>query len=117
VLFVLPLAAHAARTWSPQSPTDPKALSPALVRELKHVPARAVIIAPPQVSYRLLAAAPVYVVTAPPVHVANTRANLPYVRVKAVEAWLAGRAPGVPRRYGATWAVRKGHLYRLARAG
>jgi len=117
VLFVLPLAAHAARTWSPQSPTDPKALSPALVRELKRVPARAVIIAPPQVSYRLLAAAPVYVVTAPPVHVANTRANLPYVRVKAVEAWLAGRAPGVPRRYGATWAVRKGHLYRLARAG
>lgn len=117
VLFVLPLAVHAARTWSPQSPTDPKALSPQLLRELKRVPPRAVIIAPPQVSYRLLAAAPVYVVAAPPVHVANTRANLPYVRVKAVEAWLAGRAPGVPRRYGATWAVRKGHLYRLARPG
>jgi hypothetical protein len=47
------------------------------------------------------------------VHVANTRANLPYVRVKDVEAWLAGRAPGVPAKYGATWAVRKGHLFRL----
>jgi hypothetical protein len=72
-----------------------------------------VIIAPPQTSYRLLAAAPVYVVAAPPVHVANTRANMPYVRVKEVEEWLAGRAPGVARKYGATWAVRKGHLYRL----
>jgi len=115
VLFVLPLAVHTARTWSPLSPTDPKALSPVLLRELERVPARAVIIAPPQTSYRLLAAAPVYVVAAPPVHVANTRANLPYVRVKAVEAWLAGRAPGVARRYGATWAVRKGRLYRLTR--
>jgi hypothetical protein len=48
------------------------------------------------------------------VHVANTKANLPYVRVKAVESWLAGRTPGVARRYGATWAVRKGRLYRLS---
>ena len=57
----------------------------------------------------------VYVVAASPTHVANTKANLPYVRVKAVEAWLAGRAPGVAHRYGATWAVRRGHLYPLRR--
>ena len=112
-LFVLPIAVHAARRWTPLMPTDPDALSPALVRELKRVPPRAVIIATPQISYHLLAAAPVYVVAAPPVHVANTKANRPYERVKAVEAWLAGRAPGVARRYGATWAVRKGRLYRL----
>ena len=112
-LFVLPIGVHAAWHWSPDPARDPFALSPQLVRELGQVPPRAVIIASPQVSYRLLAAAPVYVVAAPPVHVANTRANLPYVRVKAVEAWLAGRAPGVPRRYGATWAVRQGRLYRL----
>ena len=77
------------------------------------MPPRAVIIATPQISYHLLAAAPVYVVAAPPVHVANTKANRPYERVKAVEAWLARRAPGVARQYGATWAVRKGRLYRL----
>jgi hypothetical protein len=112
-LFVLPIAVHAARHWSPLVPHDPDALSPAVLQQLKQVPPRAVIIAPPRISYRLLAAAPVYVVAAPPVHVANTKANLPYVRVKAVEAWLAGRAPGVAQRYGATWAVRKGHLYRL----
>ena len=78
------------------------------------MPPLAVIIASPQISYRLLAAAPVYVVAAPPVHVANTRANMPYVREKEVEAWLAGRAPGVARKYGATWAVRQGRLYRLS---
>lgn len=112
-LFVLPIAVHAARNWSPLIPSDPDALSPALLRELKEVPPRAVIIAAPRISYRFLAAAPVYVVAAPPVHVANTKSNQPYVRVKEVEAWLAGRAPRVARRYGATWAVRKGHLYRL----
>jgi hypothetical protein len=110
---VLPIAVHGFRRWTPLHATDPQALSPALVRELKRVPPRSVIIAPPQTSYRLLAAAPVYVVAAPPVHVANTRANMPYARVKEVEEWLAGRAPGVARKYGATWAVRKGHLYRL----
>jgi hypothetical protein len=112
-LFVLPVAVHGFRHWTPQVTSDPHALSPALIRELRRVPARAVIIASPQTSYRLLAAAPIYAVAAPPVHVANTRANMPYRRVKDVEAWLAGRAPRVPVKYGATWAVRKGHLYPL----
>ena len=116
-LFVLPVAVHGFQHWTPQVTSDPHALSPTLLRELRQVPPRAVIIAPPQTSYRLLAAAPVYVVAAPPVHVANTRANLPYQRVKDVEAWLAGRAPGVPARYGATWAVRNGRLYPLGAPG
>jgi hypothetical protein len=114
-LFVLPVAVHGFRHWTPQVTSDPQALSPALLRELRRVPPRAVIIGSTQISYRLLAAAPVYVVCAPPVHVANTIANDPYGRKKACEAWLAGRAPGVARKYGATWAVRKGRLYRLSR--
>ena len=104
-LLVCPVAVHGLRDLSPLVPRDPDALSPALVEELHAVPARAVIIASPKISYRLLAAAPVYVVAAPPVHVANTRANRPYERVKDVEAWLAGRDPDVARRYGATWAL------------
>jgi len=112
-LFVLPVAVQGFRHWTPLSTHDPHALSPALVRELEQVPPQAVIIAAPQTSYELLAAAPVYAVCAPPVHVANTKANMPYVRVKQVAEWLAGRAPDVPRLYGATWAVRNGHLYRL----
>lgn len=112
-LFVLPVAVHGFRYWSPLVPRDPLALSPALLRELQAVPAQAVVIALPDTSYRIAAAAPVYVVCAPPVHVANTRANVPYTRVKECERWVAGREPGVARRYGATWAVRKGRLYRL----
>jgi hypothetical protein len=48
------------------------------------------------------------------VHVLNTDANKPYQRMRAVQHWLATGDPAVPRRYGATWAVRDGHLYRLA---
>lgn len=114
-LFVLPVAVHGFRHWTPVVTRDPYPLSAAIRRELKQVPPQAVIIAPPQTSYRLLAAAPVYVVAAPIVHVANTRANMPKLRLKQVAAWLAGRAPGIPRRYGATWAVRKGRLYSLSR--
>ena len=36
-----------------------------------------------------------------------------YDRVRAVKRWLATGDPAVPRRYGATWAVRRGHLYPL----
>ena len=39
-LFVLPVAVHGFRHWTPQVTSDPHALSPALLRELKRVPAR-----------------------------------------------------------------------------
>ncbi|HEY3920785.1 MAG TPA: hypothetical protein VGL76_01610 [Gaiellaceae bacterium] len=113
ILFVIPIAVHGFQRWTPLATHDPDALTPTLTRELSRVPAQSVIIAPPQTSYRLLAAAPVYVVCAPPTHVANTKANVPYVRVKQCADYLAGRTPAVARRYGATWAVRKGHLLRL----
>ena len=77
------------------------------------MPPRSVVIAPVETSYRIVAAAPVYVVAAPAAHVANTNANRPYDRVRAVQHWLATGDPAVPRKYGATWAVRNGHLYKL----
>jgi len=113
LLFVAPVAVHGFRAWTPLVPTDPDALSPALVQELKRVPPQSVIIADPVTSYHLLALAPVYVVASKPTHVAATKANDPRERVREVTEWLARRAPGVPRRYGATWAVRKGRLYPL----
>jgi hypothetical protein len=115
VLFVLPVAVHGFRNWTPRLASDPDALSPALVHELRRVPPRSVIIAPVQTSYRILALAPVYVVAAPPTHVADTKANHPYGRAKDVERWLATGDPAIPRRYGATWAVVQGHLVRLPR--
>ncbi len=112
-LFVLPIAVHGFGHWTPRLKSDPQALSPELVRELRRVPPRAVIIAPLQTSYRILAAAPVYVVAAPPMHVADTKANRPYGRAKDVERWLETGDPSIPQRYGATWAVVKGRLQRL----
>ena len=112
-LFVLPVAVHGFAHWSPRAVRDPNALPPRIVRELKAVPARAVIIAPLEMSYRILAAAPVYVVAAPPAHVADTSKNRPYLRRKALLHWLATHDPAVPRRYGATWEVTQGHLRRL----
>jgi hypothetical protein len=111
-LFVLPVAVYGFSHWSPTPPAQ-KPLSATLRQELKRVPPRAVIIAAPLTSYELVAAAPVYVVAAPPTHVAATKANDPRERVQEVDAWLDGRAPGVPKKYGATWAVRNGRLYKL----
>jgi hypothetical protein len=118
-LFVLPVAIHGFSRWSALTPSDPDALSPALISELARLPARAVVIASPATSYEILADAPVYVVAAPLVHVANTRANDPSQRIAAVELWLKTGDPSIPRRYGATWAVRgvgaTEHLYHLSR--
>ena len=112
-LFVLPVAVSGFRHWTPRVTTDPHGLSPALAAELRKVPERAVIIAPVETSYRILAAAPVYVVAAPVAHVAETKTNRPRVRVEDVKEWLRTDDASIPRRYGATWAVRDGRLRRL----
>jgi hypothetical protein len=115
-LFVLPIAVHGFAHWSARTPVDTQALSPRLVHALRtRVPKGAIVLAPLQVSYRVVADAPLYVVGLPVSHVANTRANLPYVRRRAVLHWVATDDPAVARRYGATWAIRKGRLYRLPR--
>jgi hypothetical protein len=113
VLFVLPVAVHGFSHWSPLYPSDVFALPPQIARELHAVPPRSVVLAPPRMSYRIAAEAPVYVVDAPTVHVANTKANRPYERLQDVQHWLATGDPAIPRKYGATWAVRRGHLYKL----
>jgi hypothetical protein len=112
-LFVLPVAVHGFARWSPLHPSDPNALSAALRQELRAVPPRSTVIADPETSYEILAAAPVYVVAAPITHVADTKANDPVGRYRAVEHWLATGDPAVPRKYGATWEVRQGKLRRI----
>jgi hypothetical protein len=113
-LFTLPVLAHGLAHWSPRTPRDPLALPPALVHALRtKVPKGAIVIAPVQLSYRVVADAPVYVVALPVAHVADTRANNPYVRRAAVQRWVRTNDPAIPRKYGATWAIRDGRLYRL----
>ena len=112
--FVLPVFAHGLWHWTPRFQADPLALSPRVVHRLRTVvPKGSVVLAPVQASYRVAAQAPVYVVAAPVTHVANTRPNDPYGRVRAVQHWVLTDDPRVAKRYGATWAIRKGRLYRL----
>jgi hypothetical protein len=113
-LLALPVVVHGFAHWSASTTTDPFALSPRLVHNLRtKVPKGAIVIAPLQTSYRVVAVAPVYVVGLPVSHVANTRANQPYVRRKAILHWVSTNDPAVARKYGATWAIRRGRLYRL----
>jgi hypothetical protein len=114
--FALPIYVHGLWHWSPDPKSDPLALSPRLVHNLRtRVPKGAIVLAPIKVSYRVAASAPVYIVAAPVVHVANTKANDPYGRARAVRHWVLTNDPRVARRYGATWAIRGGRLYPLPR--
>ena len=65
LLFVLPVAVHGFRQWTPLNKTDSHALSPQLLAEVQKLPKGAVVIADPETSYRIAAAAPVYLVAAP----------------------------------------------------
>jgi hypothetical protein len=114
LLLVLPVFVHGVWHWSPRVNRDPNALTPRLVERLRTVvPKGSIVLAPVETSYRVTAEAPVYVVALPVPHVANTKANDPYGRVRAVRHWVLTNDPAVARRYGATWAIRSGRLYRL----
>jgi hypothetical protein len=114
--LALPVVIHGLWHWSPQNTTDANALSARLVHNLRtRVPQGSVVIAPVKTSYEVAAVAPVYVVAAPVTHVADTNANLPYKRVKAVRHWVLTNDPRVPERYGATWQIRGGRLARVER--
>ena len=82
--FVLPgLRCTASGTGAPIRAPIPLALSPRLVHNLRtKVPKGAIVLAPVKVSYRVAASAPVYIVAAPVTHVADTKANDPYGRVR-----------------------------------
>ena len=113
-LFVLPVVVHGFSHWGPKNAQDPEALSARLVHNLRtRVPKGAIVIAPVRTSYEVAAVAPVYIVAAPVTHVANTNANDPYRRVDDVHRWIRTNDPAIARRYGATWAIRAGRLYRL----
>jgi hypothetical protein len=118
-LLVAPVAVHGLAHWSPAHPNDPLALPPATVRELRTVvPPRAVLIGPQEASYRAVAAAPVYAVSLPVEHVADTTANDLAQRVPAVRRWLTTHDPAIARRWGATWAIAKdGTLTKLSASG
>jgi hypothetical protein len=105
-LFVLPVAVHAAGTWSPAEGRRATSLTSALVQALRErVAPGDVVFSDLETSYRIGAAAPVYVVANPPAHVADTDENRPYERRDDVRAFFRTGDLSVPRRYGADWLV------------
>jgi len=106
LLFVLPVAVHGFSHWTPSQPVDSHALTPGLIRFLRQdVPARAIVFGDLETSYRITAFAPLYVVTVPPTHAANTRPNKLFVRRRAWLTFLAHPSLTEPREWHAGWLV------------
>jgi hypothetical protein len=118
LLFVVPVAVAGFDPWRPRVSHDSYALTGGLVHALRTtVPKRAVVYGDLETSYRIAAAAPVYVANAPPAHVADTRANHPYARRRALLRFLRTGDLAIPRRAGATWLVlRREELPQLQRS-
>ena len=108
--FVLPVAIDGLRQLE-QEPADPRALSPGLVEAIRDdVPARAVVFADLETSYRIAAMAPVSIAAAPPSHVADTTRNRPYERRSAVVLFFFRDVADAARirvlwRFDAEWLV------------
>ena len=84
------------------------ALSPGLVHALNtYVPEGATVFSDLDTSYRIGAYAPVYVVAAPPGHVADTHENRPYARRGDVEQFFRTGDYRMTSRYGGRLARRE----------
>jgi hypothetical protein len=103
---VLPVAVHAAASWSPSEARSASPLTPGLVAALRQdVPEGAVVYSDLETSYRIAAEAPVYVAAAPPSHVADTEQNRPYARREENIRFFRTGDVAIPRRAGAGWLV------------
>ena len=105
-LFLLPTIVRGFGDWTPSPERQTSALTRGLVAALRErVPAGAVVFSDLETSYRITAAAPVYVAAAPPAHVADTNRNRPYRRREDVLRFYSRGELAIPRRYGARWLV------------
>ena len=105
-LLLLPAFAHGLSEWSPSAKRRPSPLTPGLVDALRRtVPAGDIVYSDLESSYRIAAAAPVYICNAPPGHVADTKRNHPYVRRAQWRRFNRTGELGIPKRCGATWLV------------
>ncbi|MGI8975009.1 MAG: hypothetical protein ACR2HI_12650 [Gaiella sp.] len=105
-LLLFPTFVHGLTHWSPSPARRASPLTPGLVAALRTVvPRGAVVYSTPEASYRIAAAAPVYVCVASPGHVADTKANRPRERVRAFRRFVTTGNLAIPRACGATWLV------------
>ncbi len=104
--FCLPVAVSGFRHWRPAPSPSSQVLPAGLVTVLQSkVPPRAVVFSDPETSYLVAAAAPVYIASAPPAHVADTKANRPDARVRDAARFQRTGLLAIPRAYGAGYVL------------
>ena len=111
-LFVVPVAVHAFSNWSRRG-HDQMLPAPLIAAVRQHVPKGAIVFSDDTTSYRLLASAPVYVASALPGHVADTKANHPYQRRKDSVRFFRTGDLSIPRRYHAGFVLLDRARYKL----
>ncbi|WP_411276759.1 DUF6541 family protein [Gaiella sp.] len=105
-LVLLPTFVAGLTDWSPSPERRASPLTPGLVTFLREgVPAGDVVYSDLESSYRIGAAAPVYVCNSPPGHVADTKRNRPYARRAQWRRFNRTGELGIPKRCGAAWLV------------
>jgi hypothetical protein len=106
IAFMIPIVVHGLSRWTPVVARDPYPLTTGLIQTLdRRVPHGSVVFSDINTSYRIAAYAPVYIVAAPPAHVADTKANAPRRRMRDVLAFYRTGKLAIPRRYHAQWIV------------
>jgi hypothetical protein len=78
-VFVAPVVVFGFGHWT-TAPFEPTPLTAGLVRELRDLPAGSVVFSDDSTSYWLASVAPLYVASARPGHVADTKRNRPFER-------------------------------------
>jgi uncharacterized protein DUF6541 len=106
VLFCVPAAVSGFVHWTPQRQPSTQALPSGLLTALRRdVPDRSIVFSDPATSYLVAAAMPVYIASAPPAHVADTKPNRPAARVRDAMRFLRTGAMSIPRRYDAGFVL------------
>ncbi len=105
-LFLLPVVAVGIVRWTPEDPPPASLLSPGLVDAVRaQVPPRSIVYSDQETSFRIGAAAPVYIAVAPPGHVANTETNRPFERADDARRFLRTGDLSIPESYDADYLV------------
>src|SRR5262249_33045513 len=101
-----PVSAGGLLDLRPPPPPAIAMLSPGVVGAVRDdVPAGTIVYSDPETSFRLAAAAPVYIAVAPPGNVADTKKNRPYARAHDARRFLRTGDLSIPRDYGARYVV------------
>ncbi len=105
-LFLAPVVAVGLAKWDPLPAPPGSLLSPGLVQAVREqVPELSVVYSDQETSFRIAAAAPVYIAVAPPGHVASTVQNRPFERAAEARRFLRTGDLAIPRGYGADFLV------------